>query len=162
MSETEQPRCHAWIVPGRLAVAERLGGGGSSHRRELREAHQAWWRAQGGTAIVSGMKSRHGLVEYALDDFAIRWHPLPTPEAAREELPRLVASVRELLDRGAGAVLVHVDRPGEWLAAVDAALRLELGLAATPEEALAHAEADGLPVGSLAASVVGAPIPAAA
>lgn len=161
MSEAA-PRFHAWIVPGRLAVAERLGGGGSSHRRGLREAEQAWWRQQGGTAIVSGMKTRHNLVEYALDDFVIRWHPLSDPEAAREELPRLVAAALDLVARDAGAVLVHCDRAGEWLAAIDAALRLGLRLARTTEEALAHAEADGLPVGSLATSVLGAPAPAAA
>jgi hypothetical protein len=52
-------------------------------------------------------------------------------------------------------VLVHCDRANEWLAAVDAALRLRLGLARTPKAALRAAEADGLPVGSLAASIVG-------
>jgi hypothetical protein len=162
MTETTAPRFHRWIVPGRLAVAERLGGGGSSHRRELREAEQTWWRAQGGTAIVSGMKTRHNLVEYALDDFTIRWHPLADPEQARDALPRLVAAALALVERDAGAVLVHCDRAGEWLTAIDAGLRLGLRLARSPEEALAQAEADGLPVGSLATSVVGAPAPAAA
>jgi hypothetical protein len=66
-----------------------------------------------------------------------------------------VEAARELLDAGAGAVLVHCDRANEWLAAVDAALRLGLGLARTPRAALRAAEADGLPVGSLAASIVG-------
>lgn len=160
--EAVAPRFHAWIVPGRLAVAERLGGGGSSHRRDLREAEQAWWRLQGGVAIVSGMKSRHNLVEYALDDFVVRWRPLTDLETAREALPLLVADALTLVERDQGAVLVHCDRAGEWLTAIDAALRIGIGLAATPEEALGQAEADGLPVGSLATSVVGASSPAAA
>ncbi len=150
-----EPKISAWIVPGRIVVAERPGGGGRSHRRGLREVHQAWWRAQGVEAIVSGMRSRHGLAEYEADGFAVRWHPLRDPEGAALELPRLVASARELAGRP-GAVLVHVDRPNEWLAGVDAALRLDAGLAASPEDALAQAAADGLPVGDLARALIGA------
>jgi hypothetical protein len=119
-----EPRYYAWIVPGRLAVAERPGRGGSSHRRQLRESEQAWWRDRGVTGIVSGMRSRHGLVEYALAGFRVRWHPLSEPAQARAELPRLVASVRAMLEEDPGAVLVHCDRPGEWLTGTDAALRL--------------------------------------
>jgi hypothetical protein len=152
--EPSEPRKHAWIVPGRLAVAARPGGGGRSHRRLLRIAEQAWWRGQGVTAIVSCMRSRHGLIEYAEDGFVVRWHPLADPDQARRELPVVVAAVRELVETGDGAVLVHCDAANEWLAAIDAALRLGLGLARTPRAALRAAEADGLPVGSLAASIV--------
>jgi hypothetical protein len=58
------------------------------------------------------------------------------------------------MDRGEGAVLVHVDRPGEWLAGVDAALRLTLRLARTRGDALAQAAGDGLPVGDLSRSLI--------
>jgi hypothetical protein len=153
--EPREPGRYAWILPARLAVAERPGRGGRSHRRELRIAEQAWWRGQGVTAVVSCMRSRHGLAEYAEDGLLVRWHPLRDPDQARQELPAAVDAARELLDAGAGAVLVHCDRANEWLAAVDAALRLGLGLARTPRAALRAAEADGLPVGSLAASIVG-------
>ena len=156
-----EPRFYAWIVPGGLAVAERPGRGGRSHRRELRESEEEWWREQGVTAIVSGMRSRHGLVEYALAGFRVRWHPLSDLEGARVELPRLVAAVRELLEEAPGGVLVHCDRPGEWLTGVDAGLRLAAGLAGDPAEALAQAAEDGLPVGPLAAALVGAAAPGA-
>jgi hypothetical protein len=157
-----EPKRYAWLIPGRLAVAERPGRGGRSHRRELRVAEQDWWREQGVTAIVSGMRSRHGLAEYAEAGFTVRWHPLRDPERAREQLPRLVASARELLDMDQGAVLVHCDHANEWLAGIDAALRLGVGLARTPAKALRGAAADGLPVGSLASSLVGRPSSAAA
>jgi hypothetical protein len=130
-----------------LAVAERPGGGGRMHRRGLREVHQAWWRAQGIEAIVSGMRSRHGLLEYALDGFEVRWHPLTDPERVSAEVPPLLDAVVELVGRDNGAVLVHVDPANEWLAGVDAALRLRLGLASTRKAALAQAAADGLPTG---------------
>ena len=153
--DTAEPRRYAWVVPGRLAVAERPGRGGRSHRRELRVAEQAWWREQGVTAVVSCMRSRHALAEYAEDGLVVRWHPLRDPGQAREELRQAVAAAIELMEAGSGAVLVHCDLANEWLAAVDAALRLGLGLARTPRAALRAAAADGLPVGSLAASIVG-------
>ncbi len=59
-------------------------------------------------------------------------------------------------------MLVHCDLANEWLAAIDAALRRELGLARTWRSALRQAAADGLPVGSLATSIVGLPTSAAA
>jgi hypothetical protein len=141
-----------------LAVAERPGGGGRTHRRAAREAEQAWWRARGVRAVVSGMVSRHGLVEYALDGLAVRWHPLTSPERADQEVPELVAAVLGTMAAGPGAVLVHVNHANEWLAGVDAALRLSLRLANTPEEALAQAAADGFPVGPLAATLAAAPV----
>ncbi len=157
-----EPTTYAWILPGRLAVAERPGGGGRMHRRERRIAEQAWWREQGVVAVVSGMRSRHALAEYAEDGLTVRWHPLRDPDQARQELPLLVAAVKELLGAGSGAVLVHCDRANEWLTAIDAALRMGLGLARTPRSALRAAGADGLPVGSLAASIVGRSTSAAA
>ncbi len=153
-----EPRTYAWIIPGRLAVAERPGGGGRSNRRERRFAELEWWRAQGVVAIVSAKGTRHGLADYVERGFLARWHPLGDVAGARAELPALVATVRELLATpGVTAVLVHCDSPGEWLAAIDAALRLGMGLARTSRAALSAAAADGLPVGSLATSIVGRP-----
>lgn len=158
-----EPRRYAWIIPGRLAVAERPGGGGASHRRERRLAELEWWRAHGVVAIVSAKNSRHGLADYVENGFLARWHPIGDAESARTELPAVVTTVRELLETpGVTAVLVHCDAPGEWLAAVDAVLRLGLGLARTQRAALRAAKADGLPVGSLATSIVGRPNSAAA
>lgn len=153
--EPAEPRAYAWLLPGRLAVSERPGRGGRSHRRQLRVAETEWWCAHGVTAIVSGMRTRHGLLDYALADITVRWHPL-TDAGAPEQLDSLVAACVGLLEHGDGGVLAHCDRANEWLAGVDAALRLALGLSTTPHEALAAAAADGLPVGSLAASLVGA------
>ena len=162
-----EPRVYAWLVPGRLVVAERPGGGGRSHRITRREAELAWWAAHGVTTIISGMRTRHGLLEAALDGFRVRWHPLVEPEQAAREIPALVDRVLREMERGDGGVLVHVDRPGEWLAGVDAALRLALGLARTRADALAQAAGDGLPVTEISRALLTAraprrPAPAAA
>jgi hypothetical protein len=146
------PRFHAWIVPDRIAVAERPGGGGRSHRRARREVEVAWWWAQGVRGIVSGLSTRHGLVEYGLAGFSIRWSRLTDITHAPDEMPGLVAAVLELAE--AAPVMVHVDYANEWLAGVDARLRLALGLASDPRDALLAAAADGLPVGPLAQLLV--------
>lgn len=147
---------HAWILPGRLAVSRRPGGACRGHRRDRRVAELAWWRDQGVAAIVSALPTRHCLVDYADAGFAVRWHPLRDPEGAGVELAALADEVHALLDElpDGEAVLVHCDMANEWLAAIDAALRLRLGLARSRRAALAAAAADGLPVGSLATSLV--------
>ena len=150
-----EPTSYTWIIPGRLAVAERPGRGGRSHRRALRAAEIAWWKEQGVTTVVSAMRTRHALGDYADAGLGVRWHPLIDPDQARQALDDLVGSVRELLESDAGAVLVHCDRANDWLAAINAVLRISLGLARTPRAALRAAKADGLPVGSLATSIVG-------
>jgi hypothetical protein len=151
-----EPRVYAWLVADRLAVAERPGGGGRSHRIARRTAELDWWNAHGVTSIVSGMRTRHGLLEAALAGFRVCWHPLIEPDQSAREVPALVDRALAEMDRGEGAVLVHVDRPGEWLAGVDAALRLALGLARTRGDALAQAAGDGLPVGDLSRSLIAA------
>lgn len=156
-----EPSRYAWIVPEHLAVAERPGGGGRMHRRARRAEEIDWWCGRGVTAIVSAMRSRHALDDYADRGLRVRWHPMRDAQAAPAALADLVGSVRELLDEDAGAVLVHCDRANEWLAGIDAALRLGLGLTGSPRAALRAAAADGLPVGSLATSIVGRPAAAA-
>lgn len=158
-----EPANYAWIIPGRLAVAERPGRAGRSHRRALREGELDWWSEQGVRAIVSGLRTRHGLAEYVDRGFEVRWHPLRDADQARDEVKDLGTAVKALLDADPeGAVLVHCDKANEWLAAIDARLRMTLGLARTARAALRAAEADGLPVGSLATSIVGRPMSAAA
>lgn len=155
---------HAWIVPGSLAIAERPGGGGRSHRVARRAAELAWWHDQGVRTIVSAMRSRHALTEYARLGYGTRWFPLKDAVQARAEIPRLADEVARLIAREPGAVLVHCDRVSEWLAAIDAAIRLRLALAADVPAALEQAEADGMPVGDLARELLdpGSVLPPAA
>jgi len=149
----EQPRFHVWLVEARLAIAERPGGGGRSHRRARRQGEQEWWRANGMTDIVSGLRSRHGLVEYGLGGFGIHWFPITDNAAAGEAVAALVQRTEALLaeDR---CVLVHVDRANGWLAGVDASLRLGLGLAGNREEAMLQVARDGLPLDEVAETLV--------
>jgi hypothetical protein len=139
-----QPRSLVWLLDRRLAVAERLGGGGRSHRRERRIAEQTWCRANGITDVVSGMTTRHGLLDYALGGLGVHHYPLSGADIGAP-LGRMVHAVERLLAQD-HVVLVHVDRANGWLAGVDAALRRGLGLAGDADEALLQAARDGLPL----------------
>ena len=152
-----EPETYEWLVPGALAVAERPGGGGRAHRIARRVGELQWWWDQGIRTIVSAKPTRHGLVDYGLAGFRYRWHPLVDGEEAPDTLLMLVEDVARLMrDPASGGVLVHCDRPEEWLSAIDAALRLRLGLAAAGPAALADVERGGLPVGSIAVRLVSA------
>lgn len=146
---------HSWLIDDRLVIAERPGGGGRSHRIARRQAEFEWWRDLGVRHMVSGMRSRHGLVDAALFGFGVSWCPLPDDGSAHEQLRLLVSTAIDRMDDDTGAVLVHVDRPGEWLAAVDVRLRLALGLAADMDEAIAQTETDALPIDQIAHRLLG-------
>lgn len=152
-----EPQSYAWLIDDRLAVAERPGGGGRSHRIARRQSEFEWWRDRGVRHIVSGMRSRHGLVDAALFGFGVSWCPIADDHGADDDLRRLVSTAIGRLDQDAGAVLVHVDRPGEWLAAVDIRLRLSLGLASDMGEAMAQTDIDGFPVGDTTRRILGNP-----
>ncbi len=159
----EEPRAYAWIVPERVAVAERPGGCGRAHRREARIAELEWWRDHGVVAIVSG-HADPALPRRLRRPAGSRSAGIRSGIRSRRarRAVALAREVRDLLESREGAVLVHCDCANEWLAAIDAVLRMELGLARTSRTALRHAAADGLPVGSLATSIVARPTSAAA
>ncbi len=151
------PPTHAWLIDDRLAIAERPGGGGRSHRIARRQSDFEWWWGEGIRHIVSGMRSRHGLIDAALFGFGVSWCPIRDGESEGDDVRLLVANAIDRLDSDTGGVLVHVDRPGEWLAAVDVRLRLALGLAADESEAVAQTTIDGVPVGDTTRRILGSP-----
>lgn len=153
----------AAIIPGSLYIAERPGGGGRSQRVPRRHADLAAASGAGVRVIVSCLTSRHALSEYARHGFSTRWHPLTDIHMATHggRLRDLADEVALALTRGPGAILIHVDRWGEWTAAVAAVLRVRLGLASSWEEALEQGESDGLPAGEMARALRPDGIPAA-
>jgi beta-phosphoglucomutase-like phosphatase (HAD superfamily) len=142
-----------WARPRKLCALERPGGGGRSHRADLRAAEIAYLRARGVRLMVSVMRTRHNLAAY--EEAGLDWHHVPVPSAAEgadqlEELLPLLA--RDLRRRG--AVAIHGDRHTDFVAAVCAAhLHAERG--ADPAVALAAAERAGLTVTPEACALVG-------
>lgn len=140
----------AAIIPGSVYIAERPGGSTGRQRVKRRESDLAAAAAMGVRTIVSGMRSRHGLMEYARDGFGVRWHPFRDDVAARAAAPALADEVALVLMREPGAVLVHVDAWNEFATVAAVAIILRAGVATTTDEAFDIAMAHGLPVGDIA------------
>lgn len=144
----------AAIIPGSLYIAACPGGAGRSQRVSRRAKDLTAAAAAGVRIIVSGMRSRHALTEYARYGFGVRWHPIRDMIAARTVAPALADEVTLALMREPGAVLVHVDAWNEFTTAVAVALILRLGIADTTADALEVAGSYGLPVGDMARAMV--------
>jgi len=142
-----------WARPRKLCALERPGGGGRSHRAELRAAEIAYLRARGVWMVVSVMRTRHNLAAY--EEAGLDWHHVPVPRAAAgaDQLEELLPLLRRDLRRR-GAVAIHGDRHTDFVAAVCAAhLHAERG--ADPAAALVAAERAGLTVTAAACALVG-------
>lgn len=148
-----RPRRIWWARPRKLCALERPGGGGRTHRAELRAAEIEYLRRSGVWLVVSTMTSRHGLADY--EQAGLAWHHVPVASSAAgaDALEELVPLLRRELRRR-GAVAVHGDLHTDFVAAVCAA-HLHEARGVDPEEGLRAAEEAGLSVSAEAASLVG-------
>jgi hypothetical protein len=142
-----------WARPRKLCALERPGGGGRSHRPEVRAAQIEYLRARGVWLVVSVMRTRHNLAAY--EEAGLDWHHVPVESAARgaDQLEELLPLLKRDLKRR-GAVAIHGDRHTDFVAAVCAAhLHAERGT--DPAAALIAAERAGLTVTDAACALVG-------
>ena len=75
-AEGMPPRNFAWVIRDRLAVCERPGGYGASHRKVRRQEEVVWVKAQGFTLVVSVLASPHNLHVYEAAGLPCRHVPL--------------------------------------------------------------------------------------
>lgn len=122
-----KPREFVWVIAGRLAVCERIGGYGFQHRRVRREEEITWLRNEAGiTSIVSLLPGNQNVSAYEDAGFSVVHRPFshededgdlsPFFEALDEALADNKASVlvhRDTIDEGMGGLLagylVHAD-----------------------------------------------------
>jgi hypothetical protein len=132
------PRNFAWVIRDQLAVSERLGGYGASHRRVRRQEEIVWVKAQGFTCVVSMLAFPYNL--HAYEEAEVACHHLPVGDGeeadAAASLSRLFGDLRSLL-AGGGRVLVHHDDVSDRLQGAMAGYLIHTGL--VPEEARAIA-----------------------
>ena len=81
------PTGFAWIIQDQIAVCERPGGFGASHRRVRRQEEIIWIRENDFDAIVSLLASDHNLHNY--DELDVAWTQLPF-SGADDGLSRLI------------------------------------------------------------------------
>lgn len=121
------PRGFKWIITDRLAVCERPGGVGSSHRKVRRREEIIWLRENDFDLVVSLLASEHNLRNY--EELTVKWAQLPYggpnegPERLVEVLDRLVA-----LTADGRRVIVHRDELNDVVCGLMGAYLLWSGL----------------------------------
>src|SRR5680860_200960 len=106
------PRNFSWVIKDRLAVSERLGRYGASHRRVRRQEEIIWAQQQSFTCIVSLLPSPHNL--HAYDEAGMPWHHVPfgPHDDPATILSGLYPEVRSRLAAGE-KLLVHQEELGD-------------------------------------------------
>ena len=103
-----EPRGFKWVIAGRLAVSERIGGHGFQHRRVRREEEIIWLKEQGINTVVSLLPGNQNQAAYEAAGFD--YYNLPI---VAELEPTDIGAVFDVLDTASSqpgaSVLVHRD-----------------------------------------------------
>ena len=129
------PRHFTWIIKNRLAICERPGGYGPSHRRVRRQEEIIWIREQSFSRVISMLPSPHNL--HAYEELGVQYEHVPF--ASQDDVHELLSSfyprLRDLLDVGE-KLLVHQDELGDRLMGVMAGYLVWTGMVPEPPRAV--------------------------
>ena len=127
------PRHFTWVLKNRVAVCERPGGYGASHRRVRRQEEILWIREQRFNCVISLSPLPHNLHNY--DEVGVQWRHRPFTgvddgadylRALYEELSRFV--------HGGHKVIVHREELADHVCGFLAGFLLWSGIVATSTE----------------------------
>lgn len=109
------PKSFQWVVKDQLAVCERPGGYGASHRAVRRQEEIIWIRENGFAFVVSLIPSEHNLSAY--DEFGMPWKHWPFAPGLDLQLalPQVYSELQKLLASNM-KLLLHMEDVGDRLA----------------------------------------------
>ena len=111
-----EPRGFRWVIAGRLAVSDRIGGSGFQHRKVRREEEIRWLSDRGINTILSFLSPGQNRSAYDQAGFRVLNHTVTgTPEDSDEVEEIFLAMDGALRERGA-SVLIHRDTIDETIA----------------------------------------------
>jgi len=125
-----QPRGFTWIISGRLAVCERVGGYGFQHRRVRREEEIAWLGHAGITAVVSLLEGNQNLSAYRLAGMEAFHAPLTDTDTGT--VARVFRVLHSILRNPSAVLLVHRDTIDDQVAGLLAGYLVYSGLVEDP------------------------------
>lgn len=101
-----EPRGFKWVIAGRLAISERVGGYGFQHRRVRREEEIIWLAEQGINTVVSLMPGNQNQAAY--EGATLRFfHYSIEDELEATEVDEVLDILDEALNFPDASVLVH-------------------------------------------------------
>ncbi len=103
-----EPRGFKWVIAGRLAVSERIGGHGFQHRRVRREEEIVWLQDQGINTVFSLLPGNQNQAAYELAGLAYHNEAIGV-ELDAERVTQIFEALDEALATQGASVLVHRD-----------------------------------------------------
>ena len=110
------PRHFTWILKDKLAICERPGGSGESHRRVRRQEEIIWIRENGFGMVISIIPAPHNLHNYEELQVAHRHRPFPGDDL-EPWLRSFYKELHELLRAGT-KVIVHGEEVGDRIVGI--------------------------------------------
>lgn len=103
-----EPRGFKWVIAGRLAMSERIGGYGFQHRRVRREEEITWLKDQGINAVLTFLPSNQNHSAYEAADFRV-FHRAIESELEDEDIVEIFSLFDEAMEPAGTSLLVHGD-----------------------------------------------------
>ncbi len=125
-----EPRGFTWVISGRLAVSERIGGYGFQHRRVRREEEIAWLKHHGVTAVLSLLEGNQNLGSYRAA--AIEAYHAPLVDIEPDTVLRILKRIHEIISTPGAVLLVHRDTIDDRVAGLLAGYLVHAGLVNGP------------------------------
>ena len=101
-----KPNDFHWIIEGKLAVSECIGGGGLTPRKIRREEEIQWIKSQGINAIFSLLDTDFNLKNYQEVCFRTYHYPL-SEDVPKESLNIIFEAIKEALSDKERKLLIH-------------------------------------------------------
>ncbi len=121
-----KPRSIAWVLPHYLAIGERPGGSGTTHRRIRREEEVCWLEKQEFGAVISLLPTTHNLQAY--DEVGIDAIHLPmAPDEVDEKLPAIFEVLDDYVVNRHEKVYLHGEDVDDLVVGICGAYLLHIG-----------------------------------
>lgn len=126
-----EPRGFRWVIAGRLAISERIGGYGFQHRRVRREEEIVWLREQGIDSVLTLLPSNQNQSAYEAAGFTV-YHSPVDDELEIEDIGEVFDLLDTSLKPRSASVLVHRDLIDDTVVGLLGGYLLHCGLVKSP------------------------------
>ena len=122
-----RPNDFYWVVQGKLALSECIGGRGMTPRKIRREEEIQWLKGQGINSIFSLLESDFNLTSY--QEVGFRTYHFPMNEDIQDNgLKTIFSAIKEALDDPEIRLLVHKEYLDEQIPGIMAGYLIYSGL----------------------------------
>ena len=122
-----RPNDFYWVVQGKLALSECIGGRGMTPRKIRREEEIQWLKSQGINSIFSLLESDFNLTSYQEVGFRTYHFPM-TEDIQGNSLKTIFSAIKEALDDPEIRLLVHKEYLDEQIPGILAGYLIYSGL----------------------------------